>query len=269
MLKFMFGVPYKSRYLDEVVTGKEEGGGGGGGGGPTEAEKAAAAQKVADDAKVQAQADKDAELERLRGENAKLTKFRAASAEHVEYDEETGEVRVKEKPKYKAPTQEELDRAQLSGEVTDQAVQIMEMNRLAEQVTINKYKAKDPLFAQVLQKAREKVNGVPPAQRTEKLWDRAYSLARGEMNEDYAKYHEEQGRRKAIDEMGRSGGAALPSGGSSGKGADADGKIDYTKVVLSREQLAAANKMIDQGLLENLDQYKDNAVRLGLAEVMS
>ncbi len=266
MLKFMFGVPeFRRRLLDEVVDVKEENGGGEGGGGGTGTDEAAKAAKEAEAA--QREQDKQ-ELDRLRGENVRLAKFREVAGSHVDYNEETGAVILKNISTPKAPTTEELDRIQLSSEVADNAVRVMDMNRQAEQVIINKYKAQDPLFAKSFQKAREKVNGVPPAQRTEKLWDRAMALARGEMQEEYNKYNQEIGEKRAMEKLTRGGSAALPQGGGTGGGGnDTNQKFDPTKVTLTREQYRAAEKMVDAGLLLSIDDYKKSAVELGIAEV--
>lgn len=257
--------PWKLGYFEGEPDPKNDAGGAGGGGGgaPPVLEDTAVAAKAAE---VKAAEEvRNAEFERLKSENEKLAKFKESASQHVTYDEETGSTYVREKEK--PPTQEDLDRIQLSGEVTDKAVQIMEMNRQAEQKIINRYKAEDPLFAVTFQKAREKIEKLHPSQRTELVWERAMSMAKGESVTDYSKYYEEQGRKKAFDEISRAGGATLPSGSGGGGGNVETGKVDVSKVVLSKDQIRAANQMIAHGMLKNMDEYKENLVYLGNVEV--
>lgn len=204
------------------------------------------------------------ELDRLKGVE------RAASA-HLEVDPTTGEWRPRAAAApAKMPTEDEIREAQLTNNIAERSAQLIEQNRDAETKTIDKFKAKDVLFSQNILKAREKIMGLPAAQRTPVVWERAYRMAMGETMETgaYEKHFKAAGKQEAVEEFNRIQDGVIPSGAGAGHGGRGkDGKIDVSKITLSREQKDAAGKLIQGGFLNSYDEYKENLVLLGEVEV--
>ena len=208
--------------------------------------------------------------EETQKELDRLKKVEQAAASHLEVDPVSGEYKPKKSAEAAVPppmpTPEQLEQARLSNEITGRTVQLIEQNRKAEEKTIEKYKAKDPLFSVNIIKAREKIEKLDPTMRTAEVWDRAYSMAMGETNAsgDYEKHWIKVGREQALKEFVDAGSGSLPQGTGGAQGGKAEGgKPDISKVVLSREQRDAAAKLIQGGFLTSLDEYKENLVLLG------
>ena len=110
--------------------------------------------------------------------------------------------------------------------------------------------------------------GLPAAQRSLVVWERAYSMAMGELSLTgaYEKHYREEGKREAAAEFQRQSDMVLPEGSGAGSGGAGSKKIDVSKITLSREQRDAAVKLIQGGFLNSVDEYKENMVREGLAE---
>lgn len=208
--------------------------------------------------------------EETQKELARLKKLEQASAAHLEVDPATGEYRPKAKAvesNLHVPTAEEIEQARWSNEVAEKSANLIEQNRAAEQKTMDKFKAEDPLFSSNFQKARDKVMALPPAQRTEVVWERAYSMAQGETMRTgaYAKHYKAEGKAEALAEYQKQGDMVLPEGTGAGAGGKGK-KIDVSKITLSSEQRSYAVKMIQAGMLNSIDEYKENMVREGMIE---
>jgi hypothetical protein len=210
--------------------------------------------------------------EETQKELTRLKKLEQASAAHLEVDPATGEYRPKAKAPatdFRMPTAEELEQARFSNEIAEKSAALIEQNRDAEQKTIDKFKAKDPLFSTNIVKAREKIMGLPAAQRTPVVWERAYNMAAGEasMAGSYEKHYRAEGKAEALAEFAKQSDMVLPEGSGAGSGGSGSKKIDVSKITLTSEQRSYAVKMIAAGFLNSLDEYKENMVREGLAEV--
>ena len=210
--------------------------------------------------------------EETQKELDRLKRVEQASAAHLEVDPTTGEYRPKARapaPEFRQPTVEEVEQARLSNEIAEKSANLIEQNRAAEQKTMDKFKAEDPLFSQNFIKAREKVMGLPASQRTEVVWERAYSMAQGEMMRTgaYAKHYKAEGKAEALSEFQKQGDMVLPSGSGEGAGGSGGKKLDVSKVTLSSAQRNAAVKLIQGGFINSLDEYKENMIRNDLTEV--
>ena len=197
------------------------------------------------------------ELDRLRG-------FHAKASAHVEIDPTTGDIKPKKSEDVPRWTAEQIAQAQLENTVAEKSAALIELNRAAETKTIEKFKAKDVMFADNFLKAREKMMGLPASQRTEQIWERAYNMAAGEAMTagKYEKVYREQGKADALKELEASGSITMPQGSGEGKGGSGSGKADLSKVTLSREERDAASKLIAGGLVGSLDEYKENILLL-------
>ena len=255
------------------AAGKGEGGAGGEGEGGGKGEDAAGGGAGGDGGASGAGGSGGAPAipEETQKELDRLKKFEQGAAAHVETDPATGEVRARkvaatfERP---APTAAELAEMSKQNQIAENAANLIEQNRNAEQKTIEKYKAKDPMFAKNFTKAREKIMGLPAAQRTEQVWEKAYAMSAGEtaISGDLEKHWREEGKKEALIEFQRNNDITLPGGNGAGAGGSKSGKIDVSKITLTSEERDAAVKLIQGGFLNSLDEYKENMVREGLAE---
>lgn len=247
------------------------GDGGAGGAGAGAAEEGGAGGGASGSGGAGAGSGAPALPEETQKELARLKRLEQASAAHLEVDPATGEYRPKAKAPptdFHQPTAEELEAARFSNEVAEKSANLIEQNRMAEQKTMDKFKAEDPLFSTNFQKARDKVMGLPAAQRTEMVWERAYSMAQGETMRTgaYKKHYIAEGKAEALAEFSKQGDMVLPEGSGAGAGGKSK-KIDVTKITLTSEQRSYAVKMIQAGMLNSIDEYKENMVREGLVEV--
>lgn len=238
---------------------KPEGGSGGGAGGAPEDPPG----KEPAGKEPEAPAIDPKEYERLKG-------FESRAKEHLDVDE-SGNI----KPKVVAapiieptPTPAELDQQRLTSEVAGQTVRLIEANNQAKTQTIEKFKATDPLFSKNFVKAEEKISKLPIEQRTGPVWIRAYHMAQGETAAEgaYEKHYKEIGKQEALAEMEQAGTITLPVGSGAG-GAGGKEKLDISKITLSREQRDAATKLIQGHFITSYDEYKENLLLLGDAEV--
>ena len=128
---------------------------------------------------------------------------------------------------------------------------------------IDKFKASDPLFAQNFQKAREKMLTLPAAQRTEQIWERAYHMAAGEAATSgvLEKQIRASERQAVLAEIERSQGITIPAASGTG-GGKKDAKPDISKIVLTREEHEAAASLVASGMLDSIDDYKENMLIL-------
>lgn len=208
-------------------------------------------------------AETQAELDRLRG-------FHQKASVHLDVDPATGEVRPKAAPtKSEEFTPEQIQQMVAENATAERVAGVIEMNRAAEEKTIEKFKASDELFAKNFIKAKEKILNIPTAQRTEAVWERAYNMAMGEAARagEYKKLYTEQGKQQALREFAEAGEGVLPSGSKSDGGPSTSGTIDVSKVTLDREEREAAGKMIQMGMIDSVDTYKRNKVLLERGEI--
>lgn len=247
---------------------KSDGGGGGSAAGDSDAGDGAGGKESEGDKgkseEVKIPEETQKELDRLK-------RFEQGAAAHVEIDPATGEIkpRAKAAELRPAPTADEIAKAAEENRIAESAAALIEQNKEAEQKCIDKFKAKDPLFSQNIIKAREKVMGLPAAQRTNVVWERAYMMARGELMETgvYEKHYKAEGKKEALTEFQRNQDITLPAGSGAGAGKAGKEKIDVSRINLTKAQRDAAIRLIQGGFLNSLDEYKENMVREGLAEV--
>lgn len=220
----------------------------------------AVAKKIADDAAAKAVEDAKAKSDADSAELARLKAFEAKTTPHIDgFDNDGNPIfKAREKEEFEPPTKEQLAQEALAQDVTARTISLIEAGKAAEEKIVNEFKAKDPLFTKNIVKMREKLARLPAAAKTEATLRKAYDMAVGESHEEYRKLYVEQGRQAAIDEISRGGGATLPLGGGGGGGNES--KPDLTKIMLSKQQLNAAQKMIAHGMIKNLDQYKENLI---------
>lgn len=196
-----------------------------------------------------------------------LQRFQSSVVKHMDQDPATGEWKPKAVAKTELPTAEEIQHAQTISEAAEQSARMIEVSRKSEEKIIEKFKAVDPLFAKNIIKARERMQSIPLNQRTETVWERAYSMEAGDLvvKGDYAKHHEDVGYKRALQELADSGRITLPEG-SRGDGGAAGGSVDTSKIKLSNAQMAVANKMISGGFIKDVDEYKRNLAELDMVE---
>lgn len=213
--------------------------------------------------KEDAAATAAAEAEANKAELTRLKKFEASAAPHLETDPTTGEVRVKAARPAMQWTAEQIAQAQMENSIAEKSAALVELNRSAEIKTIDKFKASDPLFAQNFQKAREKMLTLPAAQRTEQIWERAYHMAAGEAATSgvLEKQIRASERQAVLAEIERSQGITLPAASGTGSGKK-DAKPDISKITLTREEHEAAASLVASGMLDSIDDYKENMLIL-------
>jgi len=187
------------------------------------------------------------EFDRIKGEHEKLSKTLTYLSDKIEIDNITGEVRLKNsKPAKPAePTPDEIVSGRM--EVWD--------NAKAIEAKVAETFKQSPFFAKAFPIAQENIKRVPIERRTEDAWRAAFALAVGLQLEDVSKYYTELGKKSALEEFQKQGGASTLSGSSpSGEIKD----TDLDKVELSKEEIAVANKMIKKGYIKDLNTYKRN-----------
>jgi len=257
---------WKRAFLEGAPAEAAAGGGGGGGAGGENHDEAAGGGAPAPEAGAGGAPAEDykAKFEAAQAEAEKLRAFRDKSSQFVEFDETTGDVRPKAiSPAPAGPTEAELEAAQQTEAIANRAAQINEQTRKAEQSVIDKFKT-DPLFSINFQKAREAIDRLPVSQRSAKVWERAYNMARGESVNDLEKHIRSDERRKVMEEFERQDGVSLPSGG--GDGTDGKREVDLGKIRLDPSQRRACAQMIEHGLIKDENEYKRNLVELGQVE---
>lgn len=202
-----------------------------------------------------------AENERLKKENEDYRGFHDRVSADVEFDE-AGKVRLKAQ-KTEELTDEEKRQAEISRREAEGVVRGDKHDRDAR-AAVAKDKAGDPLFDENMAEAEKFMQGVAVGQQSKERWAYAYSMAAGMKLSKYEKIAEERGRKAAMEEFARNQGITPPGGEGGEEGSES--ADDYRKIILSKEQIRAANIQISSGgSIKTLDDYKRNLRSMGLA----
>lgn len=261
----MFKHWWKRSYREDKPAETETSGGGGGGTPASDDSKPAGGEPKPEETPKPAEEEAGKELARLKEENEKLTKRWEKASQLIEHDDVTGEIKVK-MPRIEnltpEKTPEEIEQEQHDRQIAEQSAQLADSARRTEETIIEKFKSSDPLFAKNFASARDKMSRLPMQNRADpSVWERAYTMAKGENAAEYEKWVRSDERNKTLDEVSKGRGATLPSGRPGETSTPS--KTDISKVVLTPEQRDACASMIKHGLLKSEEEYKENLIFLG------